>query len=193
MTARSRLEQSPHEQAQDHLRAPGARLPADVCIRHLIRADLPLLEWEGEYTHFRRVFFRAYQNARQGRAVLWVAVAPPRQMLGQVFVLLRGARQELADGATRAYLYAIRVRPAYRNLGLGSRLIETAEQDLRKRGFRIATLNVARDNCAALRLYTRLGYQIVAEDPGRWWYYDHQGRRREVVEPAWRMEKELLG
>jgi ribosomal protein S18 acetylase RimI-like enzyme len=92
---------------------------------------------------------------------------------------------------TRAYVYALRVRPAYRGMGVGTRLIQNSETDLFKRGFRHITLNVSRDNLPALHLYKRLGYRIVAADPGRWSYLDEKGVRHNVHEPAWRMEKML--
>jgi ribosomal protein S18 acetylase RimI-like enzyme len=97
----------------------------------------------------------------------------------------------LADGRTRAYIYGFRVRPAYRGVGVGSRLLQTAEADLARRGFRSICLNVARVNQDARRLYERFGYRVVAAESGVWSYLDEQGHRCQVNEPAWRMEKEL--
>jgi ribosomal protein S18 acetylase RimI-like enzyme len=53
-------------------------------------------------------------------------------------------------------------------------------------------LNVARDNLEAIRLYHRLNFQIVGEEPGIWSYIDHLGKWHTVEEPSWRMEKHLL-
>ena len=167
-------------------------LLSQVQIRHLIRVDLPALEWNGEYTHFRRLFKEAYRKARMGRAILWVAILGSQHMLGQVFVQLKGTRAELSDGLARAHLYSIRVRPAYRNAGLGSRLLCVAERDLTRRGFQWATLNVGCENSAAIRFYERHGYQIIASEPGLWSYLNHHGQLQTVHEPSWRMEKELL-
>jgi ribosomal protein S18 acetylase RimI-like enzyme len=71
-------------------------------------------------------------------------------------------------------------------------LLKQVEQDLQKRRFRWVTLNVSRQNLAAQRFYKRNGYQIVAAEAGRWSYVDHMGKRREVDEPAWRMQKKLF-
>ncbi len=81
-----------------------------VQIRRLTKTDLPDLEWDGEYTRFRRLFADTYQSAVKGRAVLWVADLPPQGLIGQLFVQLNSARLELADGKTRAYIYVFRVR-----------------------------------------------------------------------------------
>ena len=159
-------------------------------IRPLKPADLPGLEWEGEYTHFRPMFERAYQRAESGEAVVWVA-ALDKKLIGQVFVQLKSGRNALIDGHTRAYLYAIRVRPEFRNLSLGSRMMYVAENDLIWRGYRLATLNVARENTGGVRFYERLGYQIMGQEEGRWSYTDHVEQTHLVHEPAWRMEKEL--
>ncbi len=177
------------------LTRPSPTWLSQVEFRPAAKSDLPALEWDGEYTHFRRVFRLAMQDARSGIAVLWLAILPAEsRVLGQVFVQLdsRG-RPELADGHTRAYLYAIRVKSRFRNAGLGSLMMDFVETDLVQRGYRYALLNVARDNPAAYRFYTRREYQIIAPEPGQWSYIDHRGVRHHVDEPAWRMEKALSG
>ena len=88
-------------------------------------------------------------------------------------------------------MYGFRIRPAYRSLGVGTRMINFIENDLRQRGYRLLTLNVAVNNPRARNLYSRLGFVVVAHEPGIWSYLDDEGRRKWVEEPAWRMEKHL--
>lgn len=160
-----------------------------LVIRQLLPQDLPGLEWNGELIHLKRLFSQAYTQYREGNAVLWVVDQPGEGIVAQVFIQLIGQRRELVDGISRAYIYGFRVRPAHRGQGIGTRMMVAVEADLRRRGYRLATLNVNKDNHAALRLYKRLGYRIVADEPGCWSYIDHLGRRVDVDEPAWRMEK----
>lgn len=160
-------------------------------IRPIAQADLPALEWEGEFRHFRNVYANAFQRVLRGHSLIWVAELPEVGIIGQVFVQLVCDRPELADGYRRAYVYAFRVRPQYRSGGLGSRMLAIIEDDLRKRGFQYVTLNVAKDNTRAQDLYHRLGYVTVAHEPGIWSYFDDQGIRQSVEEPAWRMLKKL--
>jgi len=162
-----------------------------ITIRQATRADLPALEWDGAYAHFRRLFERTYEQAERGEAAMYLVEHPLDGIIGQAFVQFNSLRPELADGQTRAYVYSFRVKPAYRGRGIGTRLMHTIETDLRQRGFARVTLNVAKDNLLARRLYERLGYRVVASDPGHWSYIDHEGHRRFVSEPAWRMEKAL--
>lgn len=163
-----------------------------VQIRQVTKGDLPALEWDGEYIHFRRLFTEAFRQSRRKQALLWIAEYSEVGLIGQVFVQLNSQRKELADGHSRAYIYAFRVRSPYQGHGLGTHLLGYVETDLRRRGYRSTTLNVNRDNANARRLYERMGYRVVAPEPGIWSYLDHNGRRRQVNEPAWRMEKNLV-
>jgi len=160
-------------------------------IRCADEADLVALEWNGEYSHFRRLFADTYQQSILGLAKIWIARLGGDDVIGQLMVSLKGNRPELADGVTRAYVFGFRVQPAYRNLGIGTLMMRTVENDLWQNGFRYVTLNVARTNHAAHRFYERLGYLVEGDEPGHWSFLDQYGRRHEVHEPAWRMEKQL--
>ena len=162
-----------------------------LTIRTVTRDDLPALEWGGAYTHFRRVYANAYRMQAQGKSVLWVAELPEVGIIGQVFVQLLGSRPELADGHSRGYLYSVRVKEPYRGQGIGTRLLQWAESDLKQRGFSFAMLNVRKEKPETRQWYERLGYRMVADEPGHWSYIDHRGKRRHVHEPSWRMEKRL--
>ena len=163
-------------------------------IRHLREADLPALEWEGEYTHFRNLYADAYARMQLGKAVLWVAEMRPHGLIGQVFIQLKlNARSRLADGWSRAYLHSFRVRPEYRRKGVGSLMMQVVEDDLQRRGFRYVLLNVTQDNQPALDLYQRLNYEVIGKDAGKWSYMDQFGQVQFVHEPGWRMRKRLVG
>lgn len=161
-----------------------------VNIREATEDDLPALEWEGRYQHFRRLYRHALSEAQRGRRILLVAEADAK-IIGQIFIQLSSGRTELADGHTSGYLYSFRVRPDYRGQGIGTELLEQAEQVLQQLAFKRAVIAVARDNLGALRLYEHRGYRLFAEDPGEWSYVDHEGQLRHVSEPAYVLEKRL--
>lgn len=170
-----------------------ANLLAEISIRQATRADLSLLEWEGAYLHFRRVYARAYQRAQLGHTLLWVVEYGPGLLIAQLFVLLHSdVDPAVADGHQRAFIHSFRVRPEFRRRGLGACLLTHAEVDLRERGFRWAYLHVANENIAAIRFYERNGYRRVSPISGDWSYVDHLGTERQVHEPGWRMAKELM-
>jgi len=166
-------------------------LLSQIIVRLARNADLPALEWDGEYIHFRRLYADVYQSYKAGNALMWIVEHRGDGIIGQAFVSLQSLRPELANGIDRAYLYGFRVKPAFRNRGVGTAVIQIIEKDLVKRGYGMITLNVARNNFDAERLYQRLGYRVVAEEAGQWSYFDHLGMHRGVNEPAWRMEKVL--
>lgn len=161
-------------------------------IRPAESRDLVGMEWDGEYRHFRTLYANAYSRMLQGKSIIWIAETDLYGLIGQVFIQLVCDRPELADGWQRAYLYSFRIKPDFRGHGLGTQMVKTVEDYLLERKFSRLTLNVAKDNPDALRLYKRLNFQIVAEEPGIWSYPDDNGIWHTVKEPSWRMEKLLI-
>jgi ribosomal protein S18 acetylase RimI-like enzyme len=111
--------------------------------------------------------------------------------VGRVFIQFRSSERKVADGCTRAYLYSLRVMEMFRGKGIGTRLLQEAESLILERGFRRATIAVAKDNFNARRLYERMGYAIFKDDPGKWSFLDHRGLVRHVTEPCWLLQKNL--
>jgi ribosomal protein S18 acetylase RimI-like enzyme len=162
-----------------------------VNIRPLVRSDLPQLEWDGEFVHLRKVYARAFERVLEGKSIMWVADLPGQGIIGQVFIQYVSIRSDLADGINRAYLYAFRIKPVYRNAGLGTRMNQVLETHLLNKSFREISLIVAKENTAAIRLYERLGYKKEGQESGEWSFRDHRDRLLHVVEPGWKMVKVL--
>lgn len=162
----------------------------EVSIRLARQDDLPALEWGGEYRRYRRLYQRAMQDAHEGRRILFVAEVG-EEIVGQIFVQFSFKRPEVDDGLLNGYLQSFRIKPAFRNRGIGTRLIQQAEEALKERGFHRAVISVAQDNRDACRLYERMGYTIFAEDPGQWSFVDDHGRFKTVSEPAYLLQKEI--
>jgi ribosomal protein S18 acetylase RimI-like enzyme len=153
--------------------------------------DLRGLEWDGDYIHFRNVYLMVYENVLKGDANIWIAELPKNILVGQAFTQYKSIRDDFANGKTHGYIFGFRVKAEYRSKGVGAKILLALEQDLLDNGLCKAVLNVNQDNIAGIRFYERWGYRKVAEEPGRWSYNDHLGLKREVHEPAWRMEKIL--
>ncbi|WP_313914734.1 GNAT family N-acetyltransferase [Tahibacter sp.] len=95
-------------------------------------------------------------------------------LLGSVIVFFR-------RGSTRARLYSLATSVAARGRGIGKALLAAAERVARERGLRTLSLEVRRDNSAAVHLYEAHGYRRSAALEN---YYDDGA-------PAWRYEKPL--
>ena len=120
---------------------------------------------------------------------MWIIETPRGEVIGQAFVMLNSSEKQAADGENRAYIFAFRVKTDWRNHGVGTCLMHFIENDCLKRRYSYLTLNVAKVNLNARRLYERLGYQVIGSRPGRWSYKDDLGRTQHVNEPSWRMIK----
>jgi len=166
-------------------------IPQDLHIRKVKFADLPLLEWDGEFLHFRKLYENVYQRTLKHRAVMWMADTKAEALVGQLFIQLNSRRTDLADGSFRAYLFGFRIKPAFQSLGIGGAMLAKAERELAQKHFRRICLNVVRTNERARVFYERHGYRIIGPDPGLWHYEDNEGVWHDLEEPAWRMEKEL--
>lgn len=162
-----------------------------ILVRQAQKSDLPGMEWDGEYAHFRRLYQQHYENSRSGNTLIWVAENPEGKIIGQVFLLLLSMSREMADGIHRAYMFSFRIRPEYRNNGLGGHVIRFLEEYLLERGFDTMRINVGKANEHARKLYENHGYRIIGTEEGRWRYQDQFGNYQIVNEPAWRMMKKL--
>lgn len=172
------------------LEHPPIPLQLDVILRPAQEDDLPHLEWGGVYWKYRTLFRRAYHDQLHGRRLLLLADLNGYP-IGQVFIQFTAGHSRFADGLTRAYLYSLRVMPHLRGMGIGTRLLQAAEEEMRQRGFTEATIAVSKKNPGALRLYKRLGYTVFGEDSGRWSYVDPKGKLHRVHDPCWALEKWL--
>lgn len=162
-----------------------------IRIRPAQAEDLPGLEWDGEFSHFRKLYRQHFHNTQTGNTRIWVAESEQGEVVGQVFLMLNSRQAEMADGITRAYLFSFRIKQNYRDKGLGSFMLAFVEKFLLEKGFDTLRLNVARLNVKARHMYEKHGFRVVAPEEGRWKYEDQFGNWQTVHEPAWKMIKKL--
>jgi ribosomal protein S18 acetylase RimI-like enzyme len=99
---------------------------------------------------------------------------------------------EKQDGIIRAFLIVtyrrgsltcnietIDVDPAFKNKGIGLKLLKAAEIDMKRRGIRWSQLEVSEGNESALQLYKKAGYKFKERIEG---YYrlEHNGTRNAI-------------
>lgn len=176
-------------------------VPIEVQFRPAYKKDLPLLEWYGQFTHFRNLFRLTFEGQLRGERLMLLADVNGFPV-GQVFILFNQGgmlfenvlrRKRYRKPQQRGYIYAFRVMEHLQGLGIGTRLMHEAESIMIEQGCAWATISVAKENTRAQRLYERLDYHAYLEDEGRWNYVDHTGKVVQVHEPCWMMEKQLIG
>jgi ribosomal protein S18 acetylase RimI-like enzyme len=74
-------------------------------------------------------------------------------------------RTEFDQDRRRLYVSSLYVRPRFQGAGLGSLLLERAEQEARERGADALWLGVMVKNTRALEWYRRIGFTFVEEAP----------------------------
>lgn len=89
---------------------------------------------------------------------------------------------EIFRGKLSGHIYSIDVKPEYRRMGVGSRLLEAIEDELRKSGAEICYLEVYVNNTAAINLYLKHNYRFLEQ------LKDYYGIKRDGI----RMMKKLV-
>ena len=160
-------------------------------IRKLEEEDLVELEWGGQFTHFRNMYRKLYEDSQAGKTLMWVAEKREVGVIGQIFMQLQIEDSREIKPSDCAYIFGFRIKEHFRNNGIGTQLLSHAESVTMKNGLYRTILHVAKANRTALRFDERCGYRIFGATPGRWTYIDHNGLRKKINEPSWRMEKSL--
>ena len=88
-------------------------------------------------------------------------------------------------GTRVAGIETINVDPSFRKQGVGLRLLNAAEEDIRKKGMHKIRLEVSTTNHAAIMLYENAGFEKIALLKN-YYLYDHDDSRDAI-----RMIKEL--
>lgn len=126
-----------------------------LIVRDLISADLPAAAWAGSGPA------EALERARRGE-VDYLVVCQPSGFP----VATGGVDYTLVPGA--GTLWQLSVHEAVRSCGIGTILIEAAEQRIRSRGLQRAELGVDDQLPRPRGLYERLGYIAYGSEPGSW-------------------------
>ena len=130
---------------------------AEIEIRPCRAEDLQQLEWYGLFGDQRKLFNTAFARHLQGENPMLVADLGGFPV-GQAWI-------DLAQNAGErvGVIWAVRVFPFLRGLGIGTRLIETAEDLARRHGCQWAEISVEPNNSDARRLWERLGYAYIRQ------------------------------
>src|ERR1700678_2865683 len=83
----------------------------------------------------------------------WIAERPENKLAG--FVLIERARR---NGRLAGHIVTLDVDPGERRRGLGTLLMQTAEEQMRQEGAGVLRLEVAENNPAAQQFYRSLGF-----------------------------------
>ncbi|MDP2677005.1 MAG: GNAT family N-acetyltransferase [bacterium] len=105
------------------------------------------------------------KKAEKGDRIVY-GIENDGKIVGTMQLVFRDDKEFYADGKTRAHLHHARVLEDLRGQGIGTKLMEEAENEAKRRGFTEMTLGVDEDNRQAVKLYERLGYKEFMREKG---------------------------
>ncbi len=134
--------------------------------------------------------------ARQARDdAAYVLAFLDDRLIGHLFLKWDGPfAGHLSDRLPRcAEIEDFVVDPVHRSRGVGTRLLERAEELTRRRALPALGLGVGVENRRAQALYARFGFRLLMWDTFdvTWPYRDRQGRLAEGRERCWYLVKQL--
>ena len=147
----------------------------DVTIRLLREEDLPALEWNGEYKRYRRIYREVFRNSQKGISFPLVAETSGDGIIGQVFLNQKEPNPKFTARSPYYFLSSFRVKPQFRGLGLGSRLLKECEKQVTLHRLRDIYLNCAVSNHRARWFYLEHGFQVIRIDDSDWSFVDDEG------------------
>ncbi len=160
-------------------------IPLQVTIRVCTKRDVPQLEWAGIYTAHRQIIRATYKAQERGDALIVIAETNCLPA-GQIWMDLVKKREEGVG-----FLWAMRVLPWLQRMGIGTSLMNAAEEVLRRRGFAWAELGVEKDNTDAQRFNERRGYFMVASNVEVHRYRTPWRTNKQMTIDEWVLRKNL--
>jgi GNAT superfamily N-acetyltransferase len=140
-----------------------------LVIRLCREQDLEQLEWFGAFRDHRHAIQRAYRRQLEGQN--WMLIADVRDFpVGQLWL-------DVTSKPGAGLLWAFRVMPPFKGLGIGRVLLAAAEELAVCAGISALDVGVEPWNSGARRLYVRSGFEEVGTEQNSYETEDASGRR----------------
>jgi GNAT superfamily N-acetyltransferase len=158
---------------------------AEIAIRPCRRDDLANLEWFGMFTCHREIIQGAFERQEKGENLMLLADSGGWPV-GQIWIDLAVKKNE-----STGILWALRVHPFLQRLGIGTRLIESAEDFLSGQEFRRAEIGVEKRDEPIRRWYEHLGYGLKGDVQSEYSFTTPDGVLTRVPVDQWILLKEI--
>ncbi|CAN5794531.1 hypothetical protein BH10CHL1_BH10CHL1_09960 [soil metagenome] len=152
-------------------------------IRPARQTDLDRILWGNEHLRASRQAFLDRQT--RGEAVILLPTLDD-EAIGHLAIDLVRLQDEGG-----VYLYWFHVLDPFARKGIGTAVVQRAEQIAVEKGRTFSEIAVGKTNDAARRLYARLGYQLVGERVDSWLSDQPDGSQVEVFDTNWVLRKPL--
>lgn len=154
-------------------------------IRDVQDEDFPKLLWNEHLQNEWKESIEKDLRERHEQGIIWLVAEEDNEIIGQIMARLNGK-------FGKPYIWALRVKEAHQNKGVGTTLTLEAENKLKQRGAKDVTITVNTDNPDAVRLYKRLNYIQKDKTIVDRWSYPRNGKQVEYDVELFFLEKKLL-
>jgi GNAT superfamily N-acetyltransferase len=137
---------------------PDLTIPIEI--RDLRMADLENLRWSGGPSHLKAIAVQL-DRVTAGLAEYLVACSPSGLPVGKLGI-------DYASRPDAGLIHQVAVQEMLQSCGIGTLLMQAAEERIRDHGRTHAELGVERHNPRARALYERLGYVAYGAEPEEW-------------------------
>ena len=127
----------------------------------------PFISWRCTDQYMRQIIEQEIIEHNRGTRVIFIAKVE-KAIVGTVEFVSTHRDRELADGRVIAYLQGLDVDSQCRRQKIGTRLINTVEQEALSRNFERLSVMVEPNNIPALNLYQKLEFKEFKRSIDRW-------------------------
>jgi len=121
---------------------------------------------ETENFSWRNAYLAVMDNAIAGMLLAYrLPAADPAEDLEEYPAFIRPLIELEWCVPGSFYINMLATFPAYRNRSIGTRLMEQVDALARTAGCTLSSIEVFEENTGALRLYQRLGYELIEQRP----------------------------
>jgi ribosomal protein S18 acetylase RimI-like enzyme len=155
-------------------------------IRNCRKSDLHHLLWFGMFYEHKEIIEDAFEKHLKGDLLFMVCEFNDFPV-GQLWVDYKKSIMP-----ETGHLWAFRVLDPFQGMGIGSRMLKSAENLLLSKGFKYSELGVEKSNPRAKTLYEKFGYVTYKEETEVTNYTNPDGVKIEYKSEQWMLIKRLV-
>ncbi len=158
-------------------------LDTEFEIRSAIDTDIPMLTYL--LSNWSSYYQDKWKQKLENKLDIFVATINDLPIVNLLLDWTKYADQNTAQ------ISSFMVLSPFRNLGIGTVMMDFAEKVIIQKNLKIAQTGAYKTNLKAKKLYERLGYELTGEQQGTLQYTTESGKIETKYEDCWILQKKL--
>ena len=154
---------------------------ADCQIRSVVEADINKIKWS--LPDWNSYWQDKWRQKLEGKLDMYVVAVEDFPIARIWLDWTKSAKLGIGE------ISSFEVMPPFRNIGIGSFMIESMEDILREKGLKRAQIGVDKSNDRAKKLYQKLGYKVVRDEQDSFVYFSESGEQKTYSSDCWFLHK----